>query len=153
MTEELWNQVEQRIDTIGTETAGSESDRGWLHAIADQAKDWGLDHNLFLASTKSNLRACVHEMRIAINEMDKNRLEQILQWAATETNIDLRLKLETPSLEEIPFQVEEDVVTLRVTKEQFDAIRRRTKIMFTFKDTAIPQLTFHGNRHYRNSSW
>lgn len=131
-----WNTLRQTLLEKKLSSAGWQSDQKHLLEIVDRAMAWKIDER-FSSPNLSNLRTVIRPAREALEREDPARLAELLEWAATLTVKDLRLKLDIPKLEQIEadrqLHGDEYLYTLVLTESQFELIQKKTCLNLEFK--------------------
>lgn len=128
------------IDQIGNHSLSSStwnSDQKMLITIFRELDTLGIDPTLLSDANISNLRTLIRPLRIALDKNDHYAIRQYLSDAANLTNSELRLKVHTTNPEIIEVDIEEGpskdlVFILRLSKEQFERVKKSTKLFYKF---------------------
>jgi hypothetical protein len=133
-----WEKVENKVqEAFDKDDPHARSTLKHLLKILSVAEEWNIDPTYAEKASPSNLREIIREARKAIPKGNKDRLEELFQWAAKYTNKDLRIKIrdldrETIAVKEIPGKYASRYV-MEVTEDQLERIKSATKLQYIFK--------------------
>lgn len=131
-----WKQIRNEIRDKPLTSAQWKSDSKHLLAIVDKAEEWEIDPLYFKEASISNLRTIIRYARSAIRHNDREKLEKLLQMAASLTTVKLRIQLGTPDrvgiLVEPVKSGEKTKYQVFLTKEQLDQISRTNILQYQF---------------------
>lgn len=146
-----WSDISKLAEVNTSDAQSTTSDKQNLQNIFKKAEIWGISPEILANASLSNLRAIVPLASKAIRDRDKDRLTELFTWAATMTNIKLRIALQSFGRELIPVQVENDpifganepVYVIRLDQEQIRKIARtcQRQFVFTLDDTDILEIS------------
>jgi hypothetical protein len=133
-----WDEIREQIKARNLASATWQSDQKSLLSIIDACSQLKLDPEPASCASISNLRTIIKQARRAIEKDDREHLTELLRWAAELPTAELRVRIGTHNLEEIPFwhkrnDGEEDAYLIEVNPKQLERIRRSTKSSYVFR--------------------
>jgi hypothetical protein len=133
-----WKEVEQTVqEAFDRDDPHARSTQKHLLKILNVAEEWNIDPTYAEQASLSNLREIIREARSAIHMDNRERLEELFQWAAKYTNKDLRIKIRDLDRETIIVKVIPDKhaskYVIEVTEDQLQRIKRATKLQYTYR--------------------
>lgn len=133
-----WNSLKMRLENAATGSQSWKSDLKRLSRVLDYATEYGIDDRDAEKITISNLRTMVADLSKAVRLQDPNQLQELLSMAASISSKELRLKLGKPKLTIILVNNKEvngeQYKQISFTSEQFEVLKRDTRLHFIFRD-------------------
>ena len=126
-----WNKLYKQISSKTYQNRSSLKHQRYALLIVKAARLWKFPNSLSDISV-SNFREINSLSKIAIQNDDQNTLRQLLDWAGTMTNQELRIKIHGNNRIEIPVTELNQMFSITVNQQQLDRIQKSTRTTYQY---------------------